>query len=222
MQTFFRFSIHRNAFSPRSLWNGLFLVSALMLTPFDRSCAGILIEVGQVELLPDRSGQEVSFFARNTTAQDIFVAGLTLNVQVEDSGPGALGTVLGPTITGMEVLVGTPFSLNNTGQVNPGSAPQFANRTTTTQSGTIALPASDPFLLGTVTFDTTGFFAGESFQLILGATINGSTAYFDESGTRLVPEILDGLLVVVPEPASMAWVGGFLLSTAWFWRRYRS
>jgi hypothetical protein len=186
--------------------------------------AGLLIHVGDVQLLPNLPNQSVPFFVENTGDTDILVAGFSWNMQVADGGVENFltpGVIPGPSITAVDILTGTPFQSNNTDQFTGGNIPQFANWTTTTSSGSIALTAGETFLLGTAIFDTTGFNFGDSFDLFLGNTINGPTKYFDLEGGELLALVFDGTLAVIPEPHQTAAVAVCLLGVGLALRKTR-
>jgi hypothetical protein len=150
---------------------------------------GATILVGEHNLLPDTPGQTIQIFVTGGNA----VQGLNFNGQVADGGPEVGGSIDGPNITSADILTGTIFGSNNTGQQDPGSFPQLAIRTTSTSSGTVTADG----LLATLSIDTTGFLKG-SWPLKLGDTLNGPT---DFAGIPIT--ITDGS-IAVPEPAGAA------------------
>ncbi|NJL30124.1 MAG: hypothetical protein HC898_00015 [Phycisphaerales bacterium] len=181
-----------------------FCLSLLMVTLADAqpiihgpsSATGL----GNYNLLPDKPGQTISILVKGGQA----VQGLNFNIQIADGGPAAGGSILGPSITAVDILTGTIFAANNTGnpQGNGILVPQVAFYSTTTASGSVAAQG----LLASVTLDTTGFFAG-TFDLILSNTINSSTN-FASMNPALSPTIIDGSITLVPEPMSLMIVIG--------------
>ena len=126
------------------------------------------VPVGTHTLQPNTPGQRVQIFVTGGLA----VQGMNFNAQIADGGPELGGSIDGPDITGVDVLAGTIFANNNTGQQNPGSFSQLGIRYTTTNTGTVNASG----LLGTITIDTTGFSSG-GFDLRLDNTLNGDTDF---------------------------------------------
>lgn len=159
---------------------------------------GSVLTVGDVELIENRSNQVIEFFVTGTGET---APGLNFNIQVGDGGTAGGGSIVGPAITGLDIISGTIFDGNNTGQagLGAGTVPQVAGATTTTNSGTVEPDG----LLATVTFDTTGFGLGTGpFDLLLSDTLNGMTEFPFASDDLVVT---DGriLIVPVPEPAGL-------------------
>lgn len=213
--------------------NGLVLViSGLSLWSGVNSWAAIMVTVGDHFLQPNMAGQAITLDVVNTGSSAVTISGLNLIVQVADSGPGSvggLGTTLGPWITGVDIITGTIFSANNDGNnvalyPDPSASKQFViDYTKTTGGSTLNLPVGSS-RLATVTFDTTGFSSsGSKWDLWLGTTINGpdSTYYTDATFVDPIPMTIiePGSLTLVPEPASMALVGGLLCVFGCWFRR---
>lgn len=183
--------------------------------------AQLFVEVGNHGLFPATSGQTVDIFITNLGGTEVLVSGLDFSVQVADSGPsseGGFGIIDGPDITGVDILSGSIFASNNTGANDGGSVPQFANRTTTTSSGTVSFGAGTTTKLATLTISTVGFSTPQTWDLNLLDTINGSTLFLDSIGGNIFPTINDGTLSVVPEPVSTALGGALLVGFALWWR----
>src|SRR5687768_3460768 len=123
-----------------------------------------VITVGNHELLPNTAGQTIQIHVSGGDDVD----GLNFNAQIGNGGPEVGGTD-GPNLTA-DIINGTIFAGNNTGQQDPGSVPQVAARTTTTGQGTVDAQG----VLATLTIDTTGFFTG-TFDLLLSNTLNEDT-----------------------------------------------
>ena len=123
------------------------------------------------------------------------VEGLNFNVQVADGGTDAAvgGSIDGPKIQSVNLVTGTIFDGNNTGQVDTLTLPQVSANTVTTSTGMIAADG----LLATIEVDTTGFMEG-TFDLRVGDTRNGPS---DFAGIPI--QITDGSLSVVPEPVGL-------------------
>jgi hypothetical protein len=169
----------------KKLTTFLFLIGLVWAVP--QVQGAITIEVGDHLLVPNMAGQTIEIRVSGGDA----VEGLNLDVQVGDGGAELGGTQDGPVITGADVLTGTIFSGNNTGQRNPGSYGQLAIRSTTTASGTVEATG----LLVTITVDTTGFASG-AWNLRLSGTLNGDTDFAGVSAT-----IVNGTITVGLKPA---------------------
>lgn len=168
--------------------------------------AVLFLDVGTVQVPENASGFQFEIYVNNTGDEAVEVAGLIFNLQVADSGPadrGGLGSIAGPEIASVDILTGTAFASNNTGQFDGAGSLQFANASVTTGSGTVPLLANTLTLVATVTLDTTGFFSPGTWELRLGDTVNGSTRFLDASAESILPIIQNGFLVAVPEPAGM-------------------
>jgi hypothetical protein len=162
------------------------------------------IIVGDHVLLPNTAGQIVQIFVSSNTQ----VAGLDMNAQVADSGPLALGSIVGPGIVG-DIITGTIFASNNTG-VGDGDGGAFGNQveflSTTTASGTVLANG----LLVTLTVDTTGLDSNSPgdlgpghWSLRLFDTVNGPTDFADPL-INASNVIVDGSLIIPsPEPTSI-------------------
>ncbi len=176
-------------------------------------CAGStwatpIINVGNIVLSPNTAGQVRQILVSGPDA----VQGLNFRLQVEDGGTGAGGSINGPKITAVDIIgPGTIFNSSNTGSVDPGSAPQFAERRTSTNLAVSPTVAASG-VLANVTFDTTGF-SGGIFALSLKGTVDGDTNF----GASTPATITNGTLQV-PEPASL---GLILVGTASLLRRKR-
>jgi hypothetical protein len=151
--------------------------------------AALSINVGTHTLLPNTPNQTIQL---SVTGGDA-VQALNFNAQVADGGPELGGVVNGPDITAANIVTGTIFSGNNSGQQDPGSFPQLAIRTTTTSSGSIAASG----VLATLTISTVGISSG-TFPLKLNDTLNGPTDF------ATVPVTITDGFIVVPEPATLS------------------
>ncbi|REK05964.1 MAG: PEP-CTERM sorting domain-containing protein [Planctomycetota bacterium] len=123
------------------------------------------------------------------------IQGLDLYIVVNnDSGPA-------PLITAVDIIgPGTIFDGNNTGQGDFGPPYQAPGlqvvATTTTGSGTV-----DPNgILAFVTFDTTGVPFGD-YPWSLTSPLFGPSDFAAAPGSDAI--LIDGVLTVVPEPASI-------------------
>jgi len=166
--------------------------------------ASPVIAVGDHTLNPNQAHQPIDIFVSGGDA----VQGINLFAQTEQNG--ILG---GPVLEQIDLLSGTIFSPNNTGATDldgapPDSSPHWEGWFTTTLTGTIAAEG----LLGRIYLDTrSGCAPGESYDLILSDTLNGSTNF-----AGIPAEITDGTIVisssgpgpaVIPEPATCTLLG---------------
>jgi hypothetical protein len=149
-----------------------------------------VIVVGEHELLADTADQLIEIMVSGGDS----VQGLNLRLQVADGGthPDAGGSIDGPKISNIDLVSGTIFDGNNTGQNGLLSLPQVWVQSITTANGMVAADG----MLATVMIDTTGFMDGE-FDLRVGETLDGAT---DFAGVPV--DITDGSIRIVPEPAS--------------------
>ncbi len=192
-------------------------VAALLITGSTTVQSQVVINVGSQTLPANTSSATLSFTIASGSSSS--VSGLNFNIQVGD------GTV-GPPITGIQLITGTPFAnLASTQQPNgpqpSGNHAAFWNVTTPgSPPATISVGPGDK--VATVTFDTTGFNSG-SWQLFLGNTANGATTYLDSNGDPIATQITDGTLTIVPEPSTYAAVAGVgCLAFGMLLRRKRS
>ena len=141
------------------------------------------------------------------------VSGLELLVVVEDGGPAlqaidpSRSGLAGPAVTGVELLAGTLFEGLATDITPPDEPqfPQFQQRFAAVNDPPGGVVAAGTFAV--LTFDTTGFFACESFGLSLSDPLFTSR-FIDASsptGAAVPLTLFDGTLnIVVPEPAAAA------------------
>ncbi|MEZ6096703.1 MAG: hypothetical protein R3C03_21160 [Pirellulaceae bacterium] len=99
----------------------------------------------------------------------------------------------------MDLVTGTIFQNNTQFNDDQGSFPQLLLWNLVTSNSNPDSLANG--LLATITIDTTGYFAGETFSFEMGATLNGPTTFPVASGS-IVPNITAGStsLIAVPEP----------------------
>src|SRR6187399_2311115 len=169
------FAIQRRAQFTREL-RDVFL-RTIMLGWVAAICEGALvINVGNRNLLPNTAGQVVEVFIQNTGGTAIDVGGASINIQVADSGPPpGIGSIPGPRITAANILTGTIFQSNNSGQQDITAIPQFVNSFVTTSNGTVSFGPGATTKIATVTLDTTGFSTPATWDFKLGNTVSGST-----------------------------------------------
>ena len=190
-----------------------------------QATAALVVDLGEITLLEDTPGQEVALTVSGGDA----VSGLSLLVVVGDGGPElqaidpARSGLDGPAITDVDVLDGTIFSGVSTDITPPTEPqfPQFQQRSVLVDQPPGSVVAEGVF--ARVTFDTTGFAAGETFPLSLDDVLFTSQFFDPLSATgQAVPLTLVGgtlRLVVVPEPAAF---GGLAAVAGLFLARRRS
>jgi hypothetical protein len=199
-----------------SLWSASWAVIMLVSINAPSVQGQVFINVGAQTLAANSPTATLTFTIASGSSSS--VSGLNFNIQVGD------GTV-GPPITGVELITGTPFgALASTQQPN-GSQPAgnhaaFWNVTTPgSPPATITVGSGNK--VATITFDTTGFNSG-NWSLHLDATANGPTTYLDSNGDPITTTITDGTLTIVPEPSTYAAVAGMAcLAFGIFVRRAR-
>jgi hypothetical protein len=134
------------------------------------------------------------------------VAGMSFAVQIADGGPGPVtqGLIDGPDITNVDLLSGALFGGNNEGVDDVGSYPQLARRSVLTQANTTIPLSGGSGVLATITLSTVGVAPG-TYALILGGTPSAlsSTEFYNAAGETIVPTIVNGVVIVVPEPTSL-------------------
>ena len=157
-----------------------------------------VVKAGNYNLLPNKANQKIQIFVSGGEA----VQGMNFEVQIADGGPQAGGTRLGPKITHVDILTGTIFAKNNTGQYGGSIVPQVYEANTVTAKGaTLALG-----LIATITVDTTGFNGGV-FPLLLTGTLNGNTDF-----TVLPAVVTNGTITIIPPPPPKGSISGTVFS----------
>ena len=175
-----------------------------------RAGAALVVNVGNVVLLENTPGQAVPLTVSGGDA----VSGLELLVEVGDGGPELAAIdpsrtgLPGPAITVLSATDGTLFAGLATDITPPAEPqyPQFRQAFTLVDDPPGSVAAAGTFAL--VTFDTTGFSAGETFGLSVRDTLFTSRFIDPTSpvGDPVPLRIIDGTitLVAVPEPASLS------------------
>lgn len=172
-------------------------LAALVLTAViaGSASAAPIINVGSHDLQENTPGQVI--YLQVTGTED--VTAFNLKAQIGDgTGPNpepifeAVGFGGGMWDAHANTVTGGPI----------GGAKQFAQASVAFNS-TVDVTADG--LLVALTIDTTGFFEGESFPLLLKSTQIGADSDFVQiGGGTLAPEITNGTINIVPEPASMS------------------
>jgi hypothetical protein len=104
------------------------------------------------------------------------IEGEDLNLQINNALSGPIFAA-----NGVDILTGTIFGTNNTGQLNIYSQPRIVAVSTTTASSTVQANG----LLVTLQIDTTG--VSGTFQLNLYNTLNGDSNFVLANGTTISP-----------------------------------
>lgn len=95
------------------------LTSVLLVSSVTAQGA-LIFQGGTTSLLPNQAGQQVTFSINNTGAAQE-VTGLEFWVQIGDGYPNVPGSSVvndGPNLTGINLINGTAFSGNNSGQTD--------------------------------------------------------------------------------------------------------
>ncbi len=189
-----------------------------LLVCFPAAADAATINVGTVELWENMPNQSWQFFVSGGEQ----VGGLEFDIQVGDGGAANGGTDVGPTITSVNLLNGSIFDVPayDPFQYTQESQPLlFQKSVTFFEIETV--PATG--LIATVTFDTTGIFAGTEMPLLLSGVKNQFNTHFtDVNGTDMATVVTNGTIVInaIPEPASLIHVSALaLIGAVIFWRR---
>jgi len=155
--------------------------------------------VGNHVLAPNISGQPLGLTVSGGTQ----VGALDLSVEVADGGLANGGTV-GPKFTfpaggsflGADLITGTIFAQNNSGQQNVTTQSQVYSGSISTASGTV--PAAG--LLATLNFDTTGIAPGTYSLKLAGfrnGAVSGNTDFGIDPNLQPIPAaVTNGNLIV--------------------------
>lgn len=172
--------------------------------------AAYVITVGDFNLQPNQSDQQVSLFIENTGGSSDY-GGLNFSILVGDG-------LSGPAITGVNLLTGTPFEAANFGGQFADGANTPRQQFWSVASLSAVLPAGQS-RLATLTFDTTGLTPG-SWSLNLFGSGMPSTALFDYTASEYTALFENGTLTVVPEPETYGLLAAAGLMGFALWRRH--
>ncbi|HTM56212.1 MAG TPA: hypothetical protein VL175_19440 [Pirellulales bacterium] len=112
----------------------------------------MLIDVGQIPLLPNQAGQKVNVFVNSDVPDS--TQGIVFNVQLGDGGPLLGGVDVTPLIVTVNAVgPGTLFEFNHNAPFNESFPPSFAWTSFADAGGVVSIPVG-PSLLGVLTFDT--------------------------------------------------------------------
>ena len=199
-------------------------IAALHVVQLSSSGQFIQVNVGNVPLQPNQSGQIVDFSVENTSPTALgSVFGLNFLMQVGD------GTA-GPVIQEVSLFSGDSIFATFSGNqsVAGGSWAISAGIDTGSGSTVISLPGSSSTLLARVKFDTTGLGLGSGPWTLNFNNVGPShlaTAYAQEIGgtpsSRAFDSIINGSISIVPEPAAYSVVMGMFAVGLVAYRRFR-
>lgn len=153
--------------------------------------SNVMIVVGAHDLIANRADQPVQILVMSSTQER--VTGLNMRAQTGDG----LGPLTEPHFSGAEFSGGIwdVYSTTTTGGPVNGAEQFFQGSVVFDQDGHDVLPHG---LIVTLLVDTTGIESGE-FELRLADTgIGSDTSFILAGGTELIPEIVNGLIRVVP------------------------
>jgi hypothetical protein len=212
----------------RTIWL-LVLALAFAAARIDSVQAAFIlsIDVGNITLNPNQAGQQRDVYIQNTGDTDFQAQGLTLRLQLDDG----LGGGNAPTISNVNAVNGTPWEGQLGSVINQTTQTEFWDvRVLSDAFGgkSATLGAQSQTKLATVTFDTTSLSSGTwAFKLAgFDITPNPGDSKYNAlgSGTEIFPTVNNGLISVVPEPASYALATGIILIGAAAFKqcRYRS
>lgn len=192
----------------------------------------IVVDSGANKLDPNQPGQVISILLQNTGPNPVEVLGGTFNFQIDDG----LGGANAPLITAIN-LINNPFTLSNAEQADvspfPSAPSELWTSLLTTKPAFPATPVAIPvtpvgtyLTLAQVTIDTSTFnVPGQTWDFKVGGTVAGDS-FFDiidpddpSNVLQLEPEILNGTVSIVPEPALGYGAFGLAAVACVLWRR---
>lgn len=168
--------------------------------------AEMMLDVGTYNVAPE-STFVLTLAITGDPGDDIPILGMNFNLVSGDGGPElGLGGTLGPRITAINIIDGTIFDGNNTGQTEIARFPQAIQLSTTTETGAVSALGQ----LATITVSTQGLTVGQSFDLLLNSGLTGPTELLFDAGNGQVGvapvRITNGRINIqaIPEPGSVA------------------
>jgi hypothetical protein len=186
------------------------------------------VTVGDIELRPDTSGQTVDLWIANTGDAPLEARGMNLRIQLGD-GTGADGA---PSLMNVDAVTGTPWEGKVVAEMPIASDPQYWDLRlfcSLFEDAEVAVLGPDSLTrLAQLHFDTTGWTSGSwSLRLAgmstsLGDPYTASTDYSTVDG-QLAPMVINGQVIVVPEPGEwgMLGMGAAFAWVLWHRRRLR-
>jgi hypothetical protein len=125
---------------------------------------------------------------------------MSLLVQVADGGP-SLGSIAGPTITGIDftgsVWDATDYSVSPSPGLAVGDFNQLIGYDVSIAFGT-GSPVPANGILASINIDATGYTAGQSFELKLVNTVGGDSSFLGAGSVN----ITNGIIQIIPEPST--------------------
>lgn len=195
-----------------SPWRAAVAVAGLCLGLGSPAASAVLVvSFDALQLQPDQPGQMVSLWIDNTGGP-VSIGGMDLAIQVGDGGPAGGGSVLGPILESVNLVVGTIFDGHDFGGQFGDAANVDQRQFWSVVAPTAEVPGDGRSLLATVTFDTTGFGAG-SWDVALSGLAFAESRLFDPFGEPLAVQFGNSALTIVPE-VSPGWMAGMLLVMA--------
>jgi PEP-CTERM motif len=194
------------------------VLSAAMLAAATTAQALSIVVGDHTGLQPELAAQVVPIFI-NAEGGEI-VQSLYFRATEGDGGPDVGGTDIAFKMTGDITGPGTLFEHNNTGTTDASFGPFILDLQTDAANGPITLPPG-LFLLGTITFDTTGVIGG--FPLLMAGGIGGDTVLAPYVvGDQIFPlTIENGFVSDFPEPSTFVLFGIGVVGFACVRRRRR-
>lgn len=184
---------------PLSLLVGNLLLLIALAPPASAQVLLIDLASQPISLSPDLAHQEVTLLVANPGSTDVRVNAATFKFQIGDGPEG----VIAPRIMGVDLILGTPWSLAGAVQSTVTSHPEYHDvRVFANFFGGLyaTLPPDSLTPLGTITFDTTGISGGTwSFRMADLSVDPVNTKYELLGGGTLFPIVTLGSVAVVPE-----------------------
>jgi hypothetical protein len=188
--------------------NSILVALALALSPLATTAeANFFIDVGDHLLLPNQAGQTISIYVNAQGGEAI--QALAFRATLGDGGALVGGLDVGPTMTGDIIGPGRLFETNHSDLHDQSVYPMILDLETLIadrHQDLVVSPGSH--LLGTITFDTTGFGPGSvtGMPLFMVGGLGGDAEMLPYSPGNLdFPlTIENGSITIVPEPGSVA------------------